>query len=303
MADSVQQAEKKSMSIDIQQMKAEINQKGGNTPNSQAADSSRNDSPLKPKSIRPRSIREGHSSLSRKNVEESQVSPRSPESNTGKRRRDQEGKKQEVRPFDMDQASLTQNPEFISAQRSNLEHVHRLDRRIDETLDRLAEVFHKIDRIAGEVRRLSDWDPNQKLDQLKRRMIEAVVHEHLAPLKRNLNVDLKRLRRHVEECLATTEDHQERHLNVQQQLDLINVTILRQLKNTDNEKQLLNRELNRMQHIDRVKVHNARTSFYNPDTGGLLPTVDTLYAATSVQSPSLTGDLASFDVGAPKTQT
>ena len=133
-------------------------------------------------------------------------------------------------------------------------------------------------------------------------MVESVVHEHLAPLKRNLNVDLKRLRRHVEECLATTEDHQERHLNVQQQLDLINVTILRQLKNTDNEKQLLNRELNRMQHIDRVKVHNARTSFYNPETGSLLPTVDTLHAATSVQSPSLAGELASFDFGASKTQ-
>lgn len=76
-------------------------------------------------------------------------------------------------------------------------------------------MFHKLDRIASDVRRLSDQDANQKLDQIKKRMVEAVVHEHLAPLKRNLNVDLKRLRRHVEECLATTEDHQERHLNVQ----------------------------------------------------------------------------------------
>ena len=61
---------------------------------------------------------------------------------------------------------------------------------------------------------------------------------------------------------------------------------------------MLNRELNRMQHIDRIKVHNARTSFYNPETGSLLPTVDTLHAATTVQSPSIGGaDPISFDLG------
>jgi hypothetical protein len=38
------------------------------------------------------------------------------------------------------------------------------------------------------------------------------------------------------------------------------------LKNSDQEKELLARELNRMQHIDRVKVANARNSFYNPET-------------------------------------
>lgn len=54
------------------------------------------------------------------------------------------------------------------------------------------------------------------------------------------------------------------------------MTILRQLKNTDNEKELLGRELQRMQQIDRVKVANARNSFFNPDTGSMLPTVDTM---------------------------
>jgi len=76
----------------------------------------------------------------------------------------------------------------------------------------------------------------------------------VTPVKRNLNVDLKRLRKGMEDCMTQEEELADKFLGVQQQLDLINVTILRQLKNTDNEKELLNRELNRMQHIDRTKV-------------------------------------------------
>ena len=76
----------------------------------------------------------------------------------------------------------------------------------------------------------------------------------MTPVKRNLNVDLKRLRKGMEDCMTQEEELADKFLGVQQQLDLINVTILRQLKNTDNEKELLNRELNRMQHIDRTKV-------------------------------------------------
>jgi hypothetical protein len=60
----------------------------------------------------------------------------------------------------------------------------------------------------------------------------------------------------------------------------MNVTILRQLKNTNNEKDLLDREITRMQNIDRAKVAQARNSFFNPDTKSLLPTLDTMFAST-----------------------
>ena len=59
----------------------------------------------------------------------------------------------------------------------------------------------------------------------------------------------------------------------------MNVTILRQLKNTNNEKDLLDREITRMFDIDRAKVAHARNSFYNPDTKSLLPNLDTMMAA------------------------
>ena len=71
----------------------------------------------------------------------------------------------------------------------------------------MQEFLNKLNRISHEVKRLGDQDMNVKMDKLKKKMIEGVVHEELVPLKRNLNVDLKRLRRHIEECMATTDDH------------------------------------------------------------------------------------------------
>ena len=74
--------------------------------------------------------------------------------------------------------------------------------------------------------------------------------------------------------MVTLADHRQRHMSYQEQLDLVNVTILRQLKNTDNEKDLLSRELRRMQQIDRAKVSLARSQFVSSDTGQVLPMVD-----------------------------
>ncbi len=82
-------------------------------------------------------------------------------------------------------------------------------------------------------------------------------------------------------------------------MEQINKTLLRQLKNTDNEKNLLDREMNRMQNIDRIKAIHARNSFYVPDTQSLLPTLDTMLAASQQNpignSPSLT--MNSIDQG------
>lgn len=79
----------------------------------------------------------------------------------------------------------------------------------------------------------------------------------------------------------------------------MNVTILRQLKNTNNEKDLLDREITRMFDIDRAKVAQARNSFYNPDTKSLLPNLDTMMASggpgiATVGTPSI--GQPSFDI-------
>ena len=45
----------------------------------------------------------------------------------------------------------------------------------------------------------------------------------------------------------------------------MNTTLIRSLKNSDCEKNVMSYELKRMQHLDRLKVGYAKDRFYNPD--------------------------------------
>ena len=63
---------------------------------------------------------------------------------------------------------------------------------------------------------------------------------------------------------------------------------MRSLKNTETDKNVLNRELQRMQHIDRLKVMHAENSIYNADVGQFLPSVDNAFASRSLNNVFLT---------------
>ncbi len=43
----------------------------------------------------------------------------------------------------------------------------------------------------------------------------------------------------------------------------------------------MDRELKRMQQIDRIKVSHAMDAFYNPETKSMLPSLDTCNASIS----------------------
>ena len=84
--------------------------------------------------------------------------------------------------------------------------------------------------------------------------------------------------------MSNLKDHTDRHNSVQKQIDEMNLTLVRSLKNSDMDKSVLNRELTRMQHIDRLKVAHAKDSFYNPDTSRLLPSLHTAHMSGSVNA-------------------
>lgn len=71
-------------------------------------------------------------------------------------------------------------------------------------------------------------------------------------------------------------------MKTEKDLDDMNTNLVRTLKNSDNDKGVLSREIFRMQHIDRLKVAHAKDSFYNPDIGSMLPSLDTAHASGSV---------------------
>lgn len=63
---------------------------------------------------------------------------------------------------------------------------------------------------------------------------------------------------------------------------MLNSKVLKTINNSENENKVLDRELQRMQKIDRLKVAQARNSFFLPDTGKVLPSLDVLTAANSI---------------------
>ena len=56
------------------------------------------------------------------------------------------------------------------------------------------------------------------------------------PIKRNFNVDLKRLRKHLEDCINNVEEHQDKIVGFQRQFDQMNTTLIKQMRNIDIEK-------------------------------------------------------------------
>lgn len=93
-----------------------------------------------------------------------------------------------------------------------------------------------------------------------------------------MTVDFKQIRKVLEECVRNVKDDQKKIQINRHDIGDLRKQVMNQLKNSDCEKTGLNRELNRMQNIDRIKVAHASSNFYNPDTGTLLPSLDSAYA-------------------------
>ena len=61
----------------------------------------------------------------------------------------------------------------------------------------------------------------------------------------------------------------------------MSMTMYKVMKLQDGENKVLERELQRMQQIDRIKVSHAMDAFYNPETKSMLPSLDTCQASMS----------------------
>ena len=183
--------------------------------------------------------------------------------------------------------------EILKSQRNMNESILLSARGLRQLEGKVDQMFEHFSTVCHVFKSQIDADNKATAEPLNRRLVKSVIDEIYDPKFRKTNMELKAVRKMLDEFVSTLEDHRRRHMGYQDQLDLVNVTILRQLKNTDNERELLDRELKRMQNIDRAKVALARQSLYNADTGELLPNVDTLQASR-IDAGSLDSHAASF---------
>ena len=70
-------------------------------------------------------------------------------------------------------------------------------------------------------------DARFRLEKIQREIVVNVVGELFTPIKRNFNVDLKRLRKHLEDCMNNVEDHQEKILGFQRQFNQLNTNLIK----------------------------------------------------------------------------
>ena len=112
--------------------------------------------------------------------------------------------------------------------------------------------------------------------------MKDIAIEVLTPAQRNMNIEVKALRKILEEYQGMIDDLSKKHQTTQKTLDEMSATIFRDLKNNDNENQLLSFELKRMQHLDRLKVKHANDHFYNPNQKTCLPSLDSAYASINL---------------------
>lgn len=81
-----------------------------------------------------------------------------------------------------------------------------------------------------------------------------------------------------------------------QEIEKINSSMLRMLKNINTENQMLEREIQRMQRIDRIKVANAKTSVFMPEFGSVFPSLDMFSANAANQSVSIPNEQPDKDL-------
>jgi len=136
-------------------------------------------------------------------------------------------------------------------------------------------------KVHADFKEFRDNSPEAQLKNLQKKLIREVVTEITTPLARNFNVDHKKLKKLMDESVQKILDHEARLQTTDKFLVQIEQNLLTQLKNNDSEAQALKYELNRMQHLDRLKVKHARDSFFNPDIGSLLPSLDMAHASYS----------------------
>ena len=82
-------------------------------------------------------------------------------------------------------------------------------------------------------------------------------------------------------------DQQRIMLTHNHEIEKINNSILKMLKNTNVENRVLDREIERMHKIDRIKVANAKTSLFVPELGNVFPSLELFNANNPNHSVSI----------------
>ena len=142
------------------------------------------------------------------------------------------------------------------------------------------------------VHELERTDLDEKLNAITRRLIADVVREHLTPVQMGINLEVKAIKKVVEEHAVSMEQFQDALKHFGEELEDFRLKNVYDLQNNKKEAESYLRELLRMQKLDhvRVQVSQQRPSVATNTWFNKTMDFNQVSALNSIENESLTQD-------------
>ena len=142
------------------------------------------------------------------------------------------------------------------------------------------------------VHELERTDLDEKLNAITRRLIADVVREHLTPVQMGINLEVKAIKKVVEEHAVSMEQFQDALKHFGEELEDFRLKNVYDLQNNKKEAESYLRELLRMQKLDhvRVQVSQQRSSVATNTWFNKTMDFNQVSALNSIENESLTQD-------------
>ena len=140
-----------------------------------------------------------------------------------------------------------------NGQARSLSEIDEVRGQLHQAQEKLGKFSKQIDKFQVTFRQLSQIDHEAELNNLQRKQIKSVVVELLTPFKQATNVDLKAMKKFLGEVRNQAENQKADHASLQRSIDEMSVTLVKGMKLENQEKISLEKELLRLQQIDRIK--------------------------------------------------
>ena len=118
----------------------------------------------------------------------------------------------------------------------------------------LKDCHEKTQNMLKRIVELEKTDFDDKFNHITRRMIGEVVREHLTPIQMGFNLEVKSIKKLVEEHAYTMEQFQDAIKAFKEELEDFRLRNIYNMQNNKKEGEAYMRELLRMQKLDHIRV-------------------------------------------------
>ena len=145
-----------------------------------------------------------------------------------------------------------------------LENFDKAKRTSDAANLVLKDAVDRMDKFNTRIGYLERIDLEKKLSELSRKLIAEIVRENLMPVQTNYNMELKAIKRIVEQQRDMLDKYNNQLKNARDEIADFKLSTVFELQNYKKEAEAYMRELIRMQRLDRIRLQVNNKTNSNP---------------------------------------